>query len=1222
MKTATSKFLFSMEQKYTKTLNLLLRKSRYFLMAAIIGLAVWTESAQAQTIKPFQVRVEVAPNFSGTVILTNNSMRVGTNGASALDGTGTNWSISTVNVSISGAPSGVTATLVDSSTNLVSSIPIVISTNSASKTTNLFVKLDFDGTQSSGLSTLGINLIGGVTNGYFPLVLEVAKIWNGAANAAVNGAGNWSSAGQWYGGAPSTNDNVVFTDLGTQTNTFWTNASVGYLLTNSVVDTTTVISSLRFSQTNGTGTPNTNFHNLYIRDGVTLAIKGAGGFSMLKDYTYAATKMNVLIYGTNGTLIQTNEASNFSILADGQTASVLDMSGLGNLNLDVNMINFADIINYPNYQWFITNGYTPGSTFGGSRPSKCIPTWKMALTNVVKAVYVDPYNYTNSTNRTYAFELGRNETTGGSSGTYPVLMGYSNAFYMDSLCVAGYSFLGGALSFQNTNSSAVFRNTNGGRMSVLAFGDAAGSSLTGGLGNNTKCGNSGFGVDFTKGTVNVLVDRFYMSMDRGYTTGPGTCQSSLGMVAGIFDANTAFIGYQSSGNQTNQNNCTATLTVTNTAIFKVNGTLAIGYTTASIGDPSLPATTKGVINIGPGGTLMASNITVGGTTKASTGNWINLTGGASLIVSNGIADSSPNGALGTLSFGGNSSLTLFIDGSKPSAPLVYVTNLSASLTGNKLVIGKVSNLSYPADVPLIAGAGPAIAATVFDGGVVMPVGSGLSGTLSLSSSNTINIHIINRQPNYLVWRGTNASGTAAWDYTTKNWQVQGTSILTNYDNPDYVAFDDNSGVATNISISAASVLTPTQINMTNSSVLYSFVDGGNQIAGGPALNKYGTKNLNIDGNTTVNVALNQGTLTGAGSVGGVTVAAGATAIYSGTIGGSVSCAGLLTSSGSIGGSLSVLSGGVVTNAGSLAAGAFTVQTNGFLYNSGTMSLIGAGSSGSPQVAAGGTLYNAASGTIGKNNGGEILYVNGDFKDFGGSLILQSVTIGASGTFTPGGTSGTGTTTTISSDATGTYPAAALFIQGSSTTFNLDPTVPANNVLAAGHISFGGSSGNQTQNGGTLVINNVSASPFAAGQTFHLFDNTYSSGTIPYNTGTSTNTFPVISPATPGDGLSWDLSHLWVPNGSGVSGNIGVISSSSGPSITNNIARDGTGTNIVVNLAWDPSYYGYRLQNLVTPNTVGLTTTNWTSVNGSWTNLSVTITNTIGTNAVFYRLVYP
>ena len=1194
------------------------------LMAGVLltALSLTTQPAQAQTtIKPFQVRVAVQTGFIGTALLTNNVLRVATNGASVLDGTGTNWVIGDVFPAITGAPAGVTATFVDSSGVLVSDVPINMNTNNSSKTTNLVVKLVFDGTQAGGSSTLNLNLTGALTNGYFPLVLQVGKIWNGSANAAANGAGNWSDSTKWLGGAaPGANDDVVFLDAGAQTNSLLAGAAY---LTNSVVDASTTISSLRFGMTNLLGAPATNFHNLYIKDNVNLAIKGTGGFSMLRDYTYitvaTGTKMNVAIYGTNGTLIQTNENSNFSILIDGQGSipnSVLDMSGLGNLRLNVNEVAIGDILAYPNYNHFITNLYTPGSTFGGSRPSKCLPNWKMAMTNVVRAVYVDPNNYNNSLSRSYAMEIGRNETTGGSSGNYGVSMGISNSFALDGLCVAGYASLGGVLNFTVTNSYALFRNTNGGRMSVIALGDAAGSSSTLALGNNTKCGNAGLGVDFTRSTVDILVDRLYMSMDRGYTTGGGVSQSSMGMSAGILDANSAFIGYQSSGNQTNQNNCTASLTVSNTAVFKVNGTLAIGYTTATAGDPSLPASTKGTITIGPGGTVMASNITVGGTTKASAANTITMIGNASLIVSNRIADASPNGALGTLNFsGGNNSVKVFINGANPAA-IIYVTNFTASGVGNKLVIGSVTGLTYPADVVIVQGASATVvSAASFDAGVTMPVGSGLSGTLGNSPSNTINLHIINRSPNNLTWRGpTGGSGTADWDYITKNW-LNTNGVMTNYDNPDIIAFDGAIGYATNINITGATPLTPSVINMTNSAVKYTFLDGGNVIAGGPALNKYGSGTVEIDASTTVTLQLNEGVMTGfsPGTIGNANVASGAVMNFSGNLSGSLAVAGTATTAGAITGTLTVQSGGVMTNAGT-ANNPVSVQQGGFLYNSGTLALIGTGSPGSPTVATNATLVN--SGII----NGDILFVNGTLKDLGGAanLTLTSVSLGDGGTLIPGGNA-IGTTT-IYSDGVGLFPGAALLVKGSTTVLKVDMAAsPSNTVLSLAHLSFGLSSSIRNQNGCTLVINNIGVPPFAAGQTFHFFDNVSVPGSVPFSTGSSTNTYPVISPATPGSGLAWDLSQLWV------SGNIGIVGANSGPTLTNSFTVVG-GTNIISQFDWSAANLGYRLQTLVTPITVGLTPDtnyNWTGISGSWTNNTVTLTNVlVSTNEVFYRLVFP
>jgi len=1216
------------------------------VFAALCMAGFLSPQAHAQTtltIKPFQIRMEVPAGLAGTYYINPCSMRAPTNVATSyyLDADGTNyWVIPTITVGVSGAPSGCTATLVDS--GLANPIgPITFTkttslniTNGTATSSNLIVKLVFDGTQVSGVSTLLISATGTGINDTFYLPVEVSRIWNGSANAALNGAGSFTDPTKWLGGAPGPTDNVVFTDVGAQTNTFLTTATSTNILTNCVISSSTVISSLRFAQTNGLGAPTTNYHTLYLNPGVNLAVAGNDGFKMLRDYTCWNSLMRVAIYGTNGTFIQTNENSGFSILSDYKQQSVLDMSHLGNLYLDVNRLYLDDFSGYPNnINLIFTNGYT-GTSAGSGQPSAFYATWSMAGTNYVKATYVDPYNYTNVQSRNYALTLGRDAFSGGSSGKdCELYMGYSNVFNLDSVCVAGTACSGADFNFQNAGSTAKFRNADGvSRMSVFTTADAGGVSFI--AGSKTKCGGNGTGVDFTKGTVDMLVDRLYLSLDgtNNYGSGNGYSQTSgFFQGAGTIDANTVILGYQSQGNATNGATCYATYYLTNSGVLKVNNTLTLGYTTAAV--QSAGGASYGVLNIAAGGTVMANNIAVGGPAKTSLGNNIALTTGGSLIVSNGIADATPYGALGTLSLGGNSSLTLFVNGAATNATLVYVTNLTAASTGNKLVIGGFKNLSnptnYPAYVPLISFV-TSVGAGVFDAGVTMPPGLGLHGTLVTSSSNTVDLQIISRTGNHLVWRGP--AGTANWDYTTKNWQDQVTGLMTNYENPDFVAFDNAPGYATNVVIAGGSVpLTPSVVNMTNSTLYYTFQDGGNSIIGSPTFNKYGAATVEVDANTTFSVNLNQGALVGtsAGSVGGVTVAAGAVLNYAGTIGGGLNCAGTATSSGTISGALTVLSGGIVTNSGTLA-NPFTVQTNALLVNtaSGQMRNVGVGSSGSPQVAAGGTFIN--NGSIGVNSGGDVLYVNGTFEDLGGgsdTMTMQSITVGPGGTFIPGG-DGIGTTT-IHNDGSTTYDGAGLLTLGSTTVFKVDPSIPANTVLTAAHISFGGSSAAQTQGGSTLLITNVSATPFSAGQTFHLFDNIYNTAAIPYSTGSSTNTFPAISPATPGPGLAWDLTHLWVPNGANQSGIIGVVSAASGIMLTNSFAFDATGTNLVATFAWDQAYSGYRLETLVTPNTVGLSATNWTGIAGSWTNLSMTLTNaapngtnSISTNCVFYRLVFP
>ena len=1182
------------------------RKTSGFMVACggVFAAILMALSASAQTnmtIKPFQVRVEVPVGSSGTFYVNPCPLRIPTNGATGLDGTGTNWIIANVNVSVTGAPSGCTASLVDGGlVNPIGTMPINMNINNASMSTNLIVKLVFDGTQASGVATLAVTATGaGLPDDSFLLPLEVAKIWNGNANAVANGSGNWSDASKWLGGVPGLNDNVVFTDRGTQTNEFYNGTN---LLFNSTVDASTVISSLRFCQTNSA----TNWHNLFIKDGETLAIAGSDGFKMLRDFTYwTPALMKVSIYGTNGTFIQTNENSSFSILSDGQQQSLLDMSGLGNLYLDVDRLYLSDYTGYPNYANLVyTNGYT-STTAGAGKPQRFYQTWNLAMTNYVKATYVDPYNYTNVLDRHYALSLGRNESSGGGSGPkIEVYLGYSNVFNVDSICIAGPSSLGSDFRFLNTGSYAKFRNVDGvSRMSMFATADDGGQPP----GDKSKCGGNGPGVDFTKGTVDMLVDRLYMSLDATNSNGGYSQTSGFYFGAGIIDANTVILGYQSQGNTTNANTCFANVYVTNTAVLKVNNTLALGYTTAAIQSPT--AASFGALNIGPGGTVMANNITVGGVTKTSAGNIIALKGGASLIVSNGIADATPNGALGTLSFAGaNNSLTLFIDGSKPAIPLVYLTNFTSSGTGNQLIIGGVANISsFPANIPLIAGVGPAISASTFDAGVIMP--PGLHGTLINSPSNTINLIVLNRTPNNLLWRGpAGLTGTADWDYTSLNWLDQNTLLMTNYNDPDMVTFDDTPGYATNINLAAGpTALLPAAINMTNSTLYYTILNSANQIIGGPEFNKQGTGTVEIDANTTCSVVLNQGGLVGfnPGSIGNATIGTNGVMNYGGTIGGNLACYGTATSSGAIAGTLTVFGGGIVTNSGT-AANPITVGSGGLLYNSGSLANVGVGSAGSPQIASGGWLIN--SGSIGAIAAGNVLYVSGTFKDFSSSsaLTLQSVTVGAGGTFIPGG-DGIGTTT-INSDGTGTFPGAALLVQGSTSIFKIDPTVPTNTVLNVSRVSYGGSSAQRTQNGCTLSLVNVSASPFAAGQSFKLFD-------YIGNTGSSTNTYPVITPPTPGANLAWDLSQLWV------SGSIGVVAANSGPFMTNSFTRNASKNTMVVQLSWDPSLMGYRLQTQVNPLTVGLST-NWTSINGSWTNTSVTLTNVIGTSSVFYRLAFP
>lgn len=172
--------------------------------------------------------------------------------------------------------------------------------------------------------------------------------------------------------------------------------------------------------------------------------------------------------------------------------------------------------------------------------------------------------------------------------------------------------------------------------------------------------------------------------------------------------------------------------------------------------------------------------------------------------------------------------------------------------------------------------------------------------------------------------------------------------------------------------------------------------------------------------------------------------------------------------------------------------------------------------------------------------------------------------------------------------------------------------PNSTMVFAGCQDYGPSQSGQSQNGGTLVITNIGVTPYAAGQVFNFFGNSFGGDNV-IPTGTSTNSFPIITPSSPGAGLSWDLTQLW-PNGL-----IGVITTPV-VHLTNSFSVVSV-TNVVGTFSWPSANRGWVLESQVNPLTNGLST-NWTRIAGSWTNLQEVVTNSITNGCVFYRLVYP
>jgi hypothetical protein len=962
--------------------------------------------------------------------------------------------------------------------------------------------------------------------------------------------------------------------------------------------------------------------------------------------------MQVRFVGPQGRLVVSNQNAEIDLLTFNglnNSQQILDLSELGTFVADVRRLALGDYLAYPNYTNLAANGYS-GNAFW-KLPRQFFPTVRLARTNIITGRFVDPNDFMDPARRFYSLMLANNEGPGTANNTV-FNFGISNLFKLYSLNFVGSGaqsdggvpnricFLPGLVvetiitAGPTTNSvtnavSAFFRNTNGvDRMSLFALSDAAG------------VGGSGSGVnsivDFSAGTVNALVDRLYLS--RGRTNSANANVTAVLTVgAGVFDANTAILGFQDQGNNLATNeppqngfSCQGTVNLVSNAVFKVNNTLELGYTTQNEGATNGNANAGfGQINIGSNATLMANSILIGGVTKLSGNNTITVTGG-DLIVSNKIATSDK--WLTSFTLNNASTLTLHLNGTNTDY-YVYVTNLTSSGGLNALNIGSVANLVIPPEgtnVPIFIHKGNVGAADFPIVTMPSPMrGAVVQGPDIDPSTHTAELTIITNEPKNLVWRGSGLTDT--WNLTTKNWLDTATGLLTNYINGDAVLFDDLAGAADNIIVT--NTLIPDSVVVSNSSGGNVFVLSGSGSIVGTSLVKNGNGSLAIDGTASIPVLLNNGTLTGVGLVSSVTVASGATLNFSGTISPSgVICAGTAILRGSTVGPLNIQSSGVVTNADTgTTQGPITTQSGALLYNAGHLGNGGVGI-GSSTIVSNATFINA--GNIGASAVNSSLAISGIFREMGviGKdiyLTLLDINGGVgtnnnnAGTFIPGG-DGIGVTTIKSPGIAGvTFSGRVRFGVGSTNIFKVD-TATTNTVLQATWIDYGPSIGNPGFEGGFIWLTNVGAGPFAAGQRFGLFK--YEDGTLPIQFG-STNSYPLMIPTVPGPALAWDLSDVKMNGNVGIrsySTNLTNITFSSSYTLVTNLTSTNRG--IVLTLQWPSSHIGgWHVEEQTSTRAVGIQmgASNWAPIFASYFTNQINVTNVIGANNIgFYRLVSP
>jgi hypothetical protein len=1091
----------------------------------------------------------VGSGFTGSY--TNLQVKA-TLGSTALD------PANLVTYTASGAPSGATITFSGTGT-----------TNSVTNTLSVAVANVAKGVYPITITatTNGVQF-GNAPSNSASFNLVVGNLWTNLNTTAVN----WNAPANWSTGLPVSSDDVLFQDAGGNTN---------------YVDSSTTIGSLTYIRS----LSGTNFFTT-IASGATLSIVGPRGFSMNEDTTTAGVNsktMTVTIAGQGGSLVVSNQSANYAINAanTGSSGTTVVMTNLDKQTVEVNRVGLGD---------------STLADRGGVMAQ--LVNISLAKTNFFTAGYSNDYSGLDFAASIQCFNNPDNGNSAYNNGSGNTLnLGITNVFLADSFR-AGASREGSGNNVVRFNPVftnglipvAYFRNTNGGRMTLFALGVDSGVAATG---SNAKC----LGL-FQGGILDLMVDTIWLGRNRtnGLSGAAGIGNLNFGgTTSGTskVDVNTLYAGFQAYSNNAIAQ---ATITVQTNAILTVNNNLILGYVSGdtNFAAPGITAAQSFGQVVVNGGIVRVKQITTG---QGSTNNQITLNVGSTMVVSNTVA--SPANNLTTMTFNGGS-LTLFVAAGSTNA---YVTNLNTTVNGGKINIASVSGFaSFPATNVLIAY--QTAASHSFAIGT-LPPGFNNMQIVDDTVSKTISLVISTNQPKTLAWRGGQDSN---WNHSSLNWLDLNLLTITKFTDGDSVVFDDAAAVPTNITITDTILpgQTGTGILVTNNVNSFIFNNSGGGTIGGASLIKTGATNLQVDAITAVAVQVQQGQLTGGGTIASANVLTNASIDFSGIISGAFVCAGTgtLESGSTVNGPMAIQSGAVVTNSGTVQGGALTMQSGTFLYNLGTLGNIGAAT-----VATNSTIINA--NTIGTDGlAGNSLTVDGTFEDLGTgtTIYLDSLTLeGNSSTFIPGG-DGIGTTKFSFNHQTTGHTLIRL-LAGSKTIIKVNlANVQPYTTIDAERFVFGPNHSDKRVDGCTLVITNLGA-PYAAPQDLALFVNSYSGPAIGDAGLNTTNSYPVIVPASPGTGFAWDILSDLRPDGV-----VKIVGIATNPAnITS--AFTVSSSNIVTEISWPSDHIGWSLQQLTTTTATGLAATNWVTIFGSTLTNDVVITNGTITSdaAIFYRL---
>lgn len=1138
------------------------------LIVLVIFCSGLSARAQTATLLATNQNIYVGANFSG--IYTNSQLR------SSLSGTG----VTPVTVSVSGAPAGVTILF---STNAFTTAANPLDTTNSWNPIAYSVAVT---NVAKGVYPLTFSLSGGVTASA-TVNLIVGTRWTNSVQVGGVGDVNWSTPGNWSAGAPGAGDDVIFQDAG-NTN---------------IVDNSVTVNSLAFLPvTSGTN------QNMLIAPGQTLSVVGTNSFTINNDSTTPVAKIYALnIFGPGASLVVSNKQGVFSANSSqgtggAATGLTLTMTNLDNFSATVNRFGLSD--------WTMVKG-------GGVAANEMAQNtgFSFAKTNIVSAFYAGNFSLTNF-EPAFAVSMLREGDAFNNGSQQTINLGISNVIQAESFAFAqnkagsGNNILRFNPVFTNSLPYISFRNTNGGRMNLVGVAVDTGTQ---GNGSNTRGS-----MNFNGGIVDMLVDTMWLGRNKTANVGTNTgslWSGNLTFSSGIVDVNTLIAGYQAYTNNGvgSQGTIVVGGSAVSNAVLVVNSNLELGHITGDFGTGTAAALGFGQVTINTNGTVRANRITVG---QQPAGLWsqnrITINAGGTLDVTNSVADS-VRPVTQLIDSGGT--IVLHMNGANT---LIYSSNVTAT-AGSKISIASAVGAVLNTPIPVIR----------FTSGTT-PNNFGWSGVAPFglnvvigTSPNSVDVTLTTGTPKTVKWIGNTDNN---WDTSTHNWLDTSTGLSTNFTIGDNVVFDDT---ATQFSINVVGDILPSQagagIAMTNNTAYTFTTTGSGRLLGGSSLVKQGSGALTVDLYTEMAANMGQGSMdvSPLGTIGAIIAASSTGLTNEGTVLGNVASSGTALNTGIIVGALTANASAFVTNGlGGNVKGGLVMDSGSFLYNAGTFSGIGTAT-----IPTNSTFVNAGTIANGGNNAGS-LAVSGTFEDMGvgaGTVVnVSALVINGGGTFIPGG-DGIGTTK-VTGDGTG-LDGRVQFLTGSTNIFKVDMgSSPSNTMVTSAFIAWGPSQSFLSQNGGTLLLTNVGAIPFAPGQTFRLVGNNFGGG-APFDSGlNTTNSLSVISPSHPALGEAWDLSQLihgglvgiiTIPTtGTNVSFNAftTITISTNVPPITNNV--------VVTELSWPTEYIGWKLQQEQNPPEVGINTSNWVDVAAAQFTNDIFFTNAQAAGSVFYRMVAP